>query len=92
MEWGPGTEFLLLYVAGAGLILTALLAPEASVAALVILVFSLAVPALVAGPLERFLPAHRLLRPLAAGLVIAVPSIIAVLVAAVQSSSSNSGS
>jgi hypothetical protein len=91
MEWGPGTEFLSLYVAGAGLILTALLAPEASASALIILVLSLAGPALIAGPLGRFLPAHRLLRPLAAGFVIAIPSIIAVLVAVVQSSSSNSG-
>jgi len=87
MEWGPGTEFLLLYVAGAGLILTTLLAPEASASALVILVLSLAGPALIAGPLGRFLPAHRLLRPLAAGFVIAIPSIIAVLVAVAQSSS-----
>lgn len=92
MEWGPGTEFLLLYVAGAGLILTALLAPEASASALIILVLSLAVPPLLAGPLGPFLPAHRLLRPLAAGFMIAIPSIIAVLVAVAQSSSSNSGS
>jgi hypothetical protein len=92
MEWGPGTEFLLLYVAGAGLILTTLLAPEASASALIILVLSLAGPALIAGPLGRFLPAHRLLRPLAAGFVIAIPSIIAVLVAVAQSSSSSSGS
>jgi hypothetical protein len=92
MEWGPGTEFILLYVAGAGLILTALLAPEASASALIILVFSLAGPALIAGPLGRFLPAHRLLRPLAAGFVIAIPSIIAVLVAVAQSSLSSSGS
>jgi hypothetical protein len=87
MEWGPGTEFLLLYVAGAGLILTTLLAPEASASALIILVLSLAGPALIAGPLGRFLPAHRLLRPLAAGFVIAIPSIIAVLFAVAQSSS-----
>jgi hypothetical protein len=86
MEWGPGTEFLLLYVVGAGLILTTLLAPEASAAALIILVLSLAGPALITGPLGRFLPAHPLLRPLAAGLVIAIPSIIAVLVAVAQSS------
>jgi hypothetical protein len=92
MEWGPGTEFLLLYVAGAGLILTTLLAPEASASALIILVLSLAGPALIAGPLGRFLPAHRLLRPLAAGFVIAIPSIIAVLVAVAQSSPSSSGS
>jgi hypothetical protein len=92
LEWGPGTEFLLLYVAGAGLILTTLLAPEASASALIILVLSLAGPALIAGPLGRFLPAHRLLRPLAAGFVIAIPSIIAVLVAVAQSSSSSSGS
>jgi hypothetical protein len=92
MEWGPGTDFLLLYVAGAGLILTALLAPEASAPALIILVLSLAGPALIAGPLGRFLPAHRLLRPLAAGFVIAIPSIIAVLVAVAQSNSSSSGS
>jgi len=92
MEWGRGTEFLALYVAGAGLILTALLAPEASAAALIILALSLAGPALIAGPLARFLPAHRLLRPLAAGFVIAIPSIIAVLVAVAESSWSNSGS
>jgi hypothetical protein len=92
MEWGPGTEFLVLYVAGAGLILTTLLAPEASAAALIILVLSLAGPALIAGPLARFLPSHRLLRPLAAGFVIAIPSIIAVLVAVAGSSWSNSGS
>jgi hypothetical protein len=91
-EWGPGTEFLLLYVAGAGLILTTLLAPDASTSALIILVLSLAGPALVAGPLGRFLPTHRLLRPLAAGFVIAIPAIIAVLIAFAQSSSSSSGS
>jgi hypothetical protein len=85
MEWGRGTEFLALYVACTGLILTALLAPEASTPALIILALSLAGPALVAG-IGRFLPAHRLLRPLAAGLVIALPSIIAVLVAVGQSS------
>jgi hypothetical protein len=90
MEWGPGTDFLLLYVAGAGVILTALLAPEANPSALVILVLSLAGPALIAGPLGRFLPAHRLLRPLAAGFMIAIPSIIAVLVTVAQSSSSSS--
>jgi hypothetical protein len=92
MEWGPGTEFLLLYVAGAGLIVTTLLAPDASVAALITLALSLAGPALIAGPFGRFMPAHRLLLPLAAGLVIALPSIIAVLVAVAQSSSSSSGS
>jgi hypothetical protein len=91
MEWGRGTEFLLLYVAGAGLMLTALLAPEASPGALIILVLSLAGPALIAGPLGRFLPAHPLLRPLAAGFVIAIPSIIAVLVAIAQSDASSSG-
>lgn len=90
VEWGPGTDFLLLYVAGAGIILTALLAPDADASALIILVLSLAGPALIAGPLGRFLPAHRLLRPLAAGFVIAIPSIIAVLVSVAQSSSSNS--
>jgi hypothetical protein len=89
MEWGPGTEFLLLYAVGAGLILTTLLAPEVSGSALVILVLSLAGPALIAGPLGRFLPAHRLLRPLAAGFVIAIPPIIAVIVAIAQSDSSN---
>jgi hypothetical protein len=67
--------------------LTTLLAPEASASALIILVLSLAGPALIAGPLGRLLPAHRLLRPLAAGFVIAIPSIIAVLVAVAQSSS-----
>jgi hypothetical protein len=92
MEWGPGTEFLLLYVTGVGVILTALLAPDASAPALVILVLSLAGPPLITGPLEPFLPAHRLLRPVAAGFMIAIPSIIAVLVAVAQSSSSNSGS
>jgi hypothetical protein len=92
MEWGRGTESLSIYVAGAGLILTTLLAPEASVSALVIAVLSLAGPAVVAGPLGRRLPAHRLLRPLAAGFVIAIPSIIAVLVAVAQSSLSSSGS
>lgn len=92
MEWGPGTEFLLLYVTGAGLILTTLLAPEASASALIILVLSLAGPAMIAGPLGRFLPAHRLLRPLAAGFVIAIPSIVAVFVAVAQSTSSSSGS
>lgn len=87
MEWGPGTEFLLLYIAGAGLVLSTLLAPEGSTSAFVILEFSLAGPALIAGPLGRFLPAHRLLRPLAAGFMIAIPSIIAVLVAVAESSS-----
>jgi hypothetical protein len=92
MEWGQGTEFLLLYVTGAGLILTTLLAPEASAAALIILVLSLAGPALIASPLGGFLPAHRSLRPVAAGFVIAIPSIIAVLVAVVQSSVTSDGS
>ncbi|QND66353.1 hypothetical protein HB777_22165 [Mesorhizobium loti] len=81
--WGKGVEFLVLFAAGTALIQVALLAPKANPVALVLSPMPLLVAAFLPGPLQILLPGSRPLRPLVAGLLIAIPAMLAVLVAIV---------
>jgi hypothetical protein len=80
---GRGTEFLLLYAAATVLIQVALLAPKANPAALVLSSLPPLVALLVRGPLQFLLPGARSLRPLIAGILIALPAMLAILTAIV---------
>lgn len=79
--WGKSVAFLLLYATATVLIPVALLAPKANPVALILSPLPLIAAALVSGPLQRFLPGARPLRPLIAGLLIALPAMLAILVA-----------
>jgi hypothetical protein len=79
--WGKSVAFLLLYATATVLIQVALLAPKANPVALILSPLPLIAAALVSGPLQRFLPGARPLRPLIAGLLIALPAMLAILVA-----------
>lgn len=79
--WGKSVAFLLLYATATVLIQVALLAPKANPMALILSPLPLIAAALVSGPLQRFLPGARPLRPLIAGLLIALPAMLAILVA-----------
>jgi len=81
--WGKSVAFLLLYATATVLIQVALLAPKANPVALILSPLPLIAAALVSGPLQRFLPGARPLRPLIAGLLVALPAMLAVLVAIV---------
>lgn len=81
--WSRGVEFLLLYAAATVLVQVALLAPKANPAALILSSLPLHVVALVCGPLQNLLPGARPLRPLVAGILIAVPAILAIVTAIV---------
>jgi hypothetical protein len=81
--WGRGVEFLLLYAAATVLVQVALLAPKANPAALVLSSLPPLAVALVRGPLQNLLPGARPLRPLVAGILIAVPAILAIVTAIV---------
>ncbi|QPC91727.1 hypothetical protein [Mesorhizobium sp. INR15] len=82
--WGKGVEFLFLFAAATALIQVALLAPKADPAALMLSPLPLFIAALSPGRLEGVLPGAALLRPLLAGLLIAVPAILAVLIAIIR--------
>ena len=69
------------FALSAALILTALLGPEPHPVALLIAPFSLYMPRLVAGPLNGLLPRFQWLRPVVAGALIALPALLASLVA-----------
>ena len=79
--WSRGVAFLLLYAVATVLIQVALLAPKANPVALILSPLPLIAAALVSGPRQRFLPGARPLRPLIAGLLIALPAMLAILVA-----------
>jgi hypothetical protein len=81
--WSKGLEFLMLYATATALIQVALLAPKANIVALALSPLPLIVAALLPGPLLRLLPDARPLRPLVAGLLIAIPAMLAVLTAIV---------
>ena len=81
--WGKGVAFLLLYATATVLIQVALLAPKANPVALILSPLPLIAAALVSGPLQRFFPGARPLRPLIAGLLISLPAMLAILVAIV---------
>jgi hypothetical protein len=81
--WGKGVEFLVLFAAGTALIQVALLAPKANPIALVLSPMPLLVAVFLPGPLQILLPGSRPLRPLVAGFLIAIPAMLAVLVAIV---------
>ena len=82
-SWSKGVEFLLLYASATVLIQVALLAPKANPAALILSPLPLIVVALVRGPLQGLLPGMRPLRPLTAGILIAIPAMLAILAAIV---------
>lgn len=79
--WSKGIGFLLLYATATVLIQVALLAPKANPAALILSSLPLVAAALVPGPLQHVLPGARPLRPLVAGILIAVPAMLAILTA-----------
>ena len=79
--WSKGTELILIYAAATVLIQVALLAPKANPLALMLSPLPLAVAALVPGPLRGLVPGARPLRPLVAGLLIAIPAMLAILTA-----------
>lgn len=79
--WSQGITALVLFAAATALLQTALLAPKANPVALLIAPLSLFGPRLVAGPLRSFLPDAQPLRPLVAGVLAAIPAILAVLAA-----------
>ncbi|MDX8516733.1 hypothetical protein [Mesorhizobium dulcispinae] len=81
--WSEGVEFLLLYAAATVLIQVALLAPKANPAALVLSSLPPIVAVLVRGRLQKLLPGARPLRPLIAGLLIAIPAMLAIVTAIV---------
>ncbi|CDX14138.1 conserved membrane hypothetical protein [Mesorhizobium plurifarium] len=81
--WSKGVEFLLLYAAATVLIQVALLAPKANPPALILSSLPPLAVALVRGPLQNLLPGARPLRPLVAGILIAVPAILAIVTAIV---------
>lgn len=79
--WGRSVEFLALYAASTVLMQVALLAPKAHPVALLLSALPPLVAALVPGPLGRLASRARPLRPLVAGLLIAAPAGLAMLVA-----------
>jgi hypothetical protein len=83
VAWSKGTELTLIYAAATVLIQVALLAPKANPAALVLSPLPLILAALVPGPLRGLVPGTRPLRPLVAGLLIAIPAMLAILTAIV---------
>ncbi|TPM36077.1 hypothetical protein [Mesorhizobium sp. B2-3-4] len=78
-----GVEFLLLFAAATVLIQVALLAPKANPLALVLSSLPPLAAVLMRGRLQGLLPGARPLRPLVAGVVIAVPAILAIVTAIV---------
>lgn len=81
LAWSGGTGLSLAYGAATVLIQVALLAPKANPAALVLSSLPVIVAALVRGPLQGLVPGARPLRPLVAGLLIAMPAMLAILTA-----------
>lgn len=82
-SWSKGVEFLLLYAAATALIQVALLAPKTNPAALILSSLPPIVAVLVRGRLQNLLPGARLLRPLVAGILIAIPAMLAIVTAIV---------
>lgn len=80
-SWSKGAELIMIFAAATVLIQVALLAPKANPVALMLSPLPLAVAALVRGPLQGPVPGARPLRPLVAGLLIAMPAILAILTA-----------
>jgi hypothetical protein len=83
-DWGKGVEFLMLFAAGTALIQVALLAPKADPVALMLSPLPLFVAALLPGRPKGLLPGAGPLRPLVAGLLIAVPAMLAILTAIIR--------
>jgi hypothetical protein len=81
VAWSKGSELTLVFAGATVLIQVALLAPKANPAALVLSSLPLIMAALVRGPLQGLVPRVRPLRPLAAGLLIAMPAMLAILTA-----------
>lgn len=81
--WNAGVEALMVFVAAAALLQTALLAPKAHPAALLLAPLPLLGPRLLAGNLRTLVPGSRAVGPLAAGLLIAIPAILAVIAAVI---------
>ncbi|TPI25798.1 hypothetical protein FJW08_27880 [Mesorhizobium sp. B3-2-1] len=81
--WSKGVEFLLLYAAVTVLIQVALLAPKANPLALVLSSLPPLAAVLVRGRLQGVLPGAGSLRPLIAGLLIALPAMLAIVTAIV---------
>jgi len=81
VAWSKGAQLLLVYAAATVLIQVALLAPKANPVALVLSPLPLTVAALVPSRLHGLVPGARPLRPLVAGLLIAMPAILAILTA-----------
>ncbi len=79
--WGRSLEFLALYAVSTVLMQVALLAPKAHPVALVLSALPPLVAALMPGPLGGLVPSARPSRPLVAGLLIAAPAGLAMLVA-----------
>lgn len=84
VSWGRGIEFLFLFAIGTALIQVALLAPKADPVALVLSPLPLFIAALLPARLQGVLPGAVPLRPLVAGLLIALPAMLAVLIAIVR--------
>ncbi|AZO56264.1 MULTISPECIES: hypothetical protein [unclassified Mesorhizobium] len=81
--WSKGVEFLLLFAAVTVLIQVALLAPKANPLALVLSSLPPLAAVFVRGWLQGLLPGARPLRPLIAGLLIALPAMLAIVTAIV---------
>lgn len=80
---GKGTEILLLYAAATVLIQVALLAPKANPVAVVLSSLPPIAAVLMRGWLQGLLPGTRPLRPLVAGILIASPAMLAIVMAIV---------
>lgn len=81
VAWSKGNGLLLIFAAATVLIQVALLAPKVNPAALVLSPLPLILAALMPGALRGLLPGVRPLRPLIAGLLIAIPAMLAILTA-----------
>ncbi|TGQ68320.1 MAG: hypothetical protein E5V49_16025 [Mesorhizobium sp.] len=81
--WSKGVEFLLLFAAATVLIQIALLAPKANPLALILSSLPPLAAVLMRGRLQGLLPGARSLRPLIAGLLIALPAMLAIVTAIV---------
>jgi len=81
--WSAGVEFLMLYAAAAILMQVALLAPKANPVALILSSLPPIMAVLMRGRLQSLLPGMRPLRPLVAGILIAIPAMLAIVTAIV---------
>jgi hypothetical protein len=81
--WSTGVDFLMLYAAATILMQVALLAPKANPVALILSSLPPIVVVLMRGRLQSLLPGTRPLRPLIAGILIAIPAMLAIVTAIV---------